>query len=223
MNTLRRLVGAQSAVLVIPAVGRAVSRCDIELYQVDMLADDVRRRLDLEIVQLVDVGHQVGVVEVDTVVGVGPNHEGLRSPYATECIRHVAVENDDALLAEVPAHLVEVDVEFDDRGLVGPGVSDGSGTPVVTHSVAPVVAPAGLGKGRARNRRHPVDLKACLGVFGRVTVVVGRTGRTGLRPVEGHRGLLHRRAVFGQLEARGGQAAPCRSPWPSASHRPCRR
>ncbi|MBW2459839.1 MAG: hypothetical protein JRI68_35435 [Deltaproteobacteria bacterium] len=80
----------------------------------DVLADDVGRRLHLEVVELVDVGHPVGVVEVDTVAAVGPHDEGLGGPGAVQSGGHVVIQNDDPLLAEVPAHLVEVDVELDD-------------------------------------------------------------------------------------------------------------
>jgi len=124
VDPLLHLVRAECAVLVVPAVARAIGRGDVEFHQMNVLPDDVGRRLDLEVVELVDARHQVGVVVVDAVAGIGAHDERLRGPGAAQAGGDVAVEHQDALLAEVPPHLVEVDRKLDHGGSIEPGVAD---------------------------------------------------------------------------------------------------
>ena len=114
----RDLVGAVAAVLIVEAVGGAVGRGDVELHQVDMLADDVGRRADLEIVELVIAGQEVGKPVLDDVAAVGAEEQRLGRAPARKHVAHVSPERRDPLLGVVPALLVEDDVELDVGGLV---------------------------------------------------------------------------------------------------------
>ena len=90
-----------------------------------MLSDDVRRCTDLKIVLLVHSGHQVGVIESDAIVGIGPEEERFRWFCSGLHGLDVGPERQDARLREVPAGLVQFDVELERRRFVGAGSSSG--------------------------------------------------------------------------------------------------
>jgi hypothetical protein len=86
---------------------------------VDVLAHDVGRRAHLEVVELVVARDEVGVVEGDAVARVGAEEEGLGRARAVARGGHVAPERQDARLREVPAGLVDLEVDLDVGRLVG--------------------------------------------------------------------------------------------------------
>ncbi len=55
-----------------------------------MLAEDVGRRAHLEVVELVDVRHQVGERVLDALAGVGAEEERLRRALAGQRVLDVA-------------------------------------------------------------------------------------------------------------------------------------
>src|SRR5215208_10113 len=88
-----------------------------------MLAEDVGRRAHLEVVDEVIVGNQVGVPVLDNVAGVATEEEWLRRAAGAagrvgECRFDVVPQRQHALLREVPAVLVERDVELNGRGFI---------------------------------------------------------------------------------------------------------
>ena len=77
-----------------------------------MLADDVGRRAHLKVILLVNARHQIGVVERDAIVGVGAEEERLRRLRAGLGWINVRPERQNARLREVPAGLVQFEVEL---------------------------------------------------------------------------------------------------------------
>src|SRR5262245_65909768 len=77
-NALERLVRTDGAILVVPAIAGTIRGGHIELNEVDVLTDDVGRGSHLEIVELIDIGDQVGVVVRDAASTVHAKEEGLR-------------------------------------------------------------------------------------------------------------------------------------------------
>ena len=203
IDPLPHLVGAHGAVLIVEAVGGAVGGGDIELHQVDVLADDVGRRLHLEIVLLVFTGSQVGVVEIDAVVAVGPDEERLRGLGAVDRGLGVSPQGQNARLGKVLAQLVELHVELDDRGLVDPVDTGGSA----------VIGAAGIGKGGAGSGGHTVGQERWRGCRSGQKGWMGRFGMKGhpgpLRPVAvlGHQVRLHGKQFLVEIERRNGGMA----------------
>src|SRR5215510_405544 len=132
IDALNHLVGTERAVFIIPSVARPVRSGHIELDQMDVLAKDVGWSSDLEIVQLVLVGYQVRVVVGDAVVGVGAEEERLWRTGSVEGRRDIAPQGEDALLREVPADLIKLDIKLDGRGLVS--ASNSSGVSTIAHT-----------------------------------------------------------------------------------------
>ena len=126
-DALAHRVGRQRAVLVVPAVGRAVGGGEVPLGQVDVLADDVGGGADLVVVELVDRRDQVGVLVHDAVEGVHPHHERLGRLLLGDGRDRVLPEHADALLRVVEAELVEHGVELDVGALVDAGRGGGEG------------------------------------------------------------------------------------------------
>src|SRR5262245_21065798 len=118
IDALNHLVGTERAIFIIPSVACPVRSGHIELDQMDVLAKYVSRSSDLEIVQLVLVGHEVRVVVGDAVVGVGAEEERLWRTGSVESRRDIAPKNEDALLQEVPADLIQLDVKLNSRSFV---------------------------------------------------------------------------------------------------------
>src|SRR5688572_5084396 len=88
-----------------------------------MLADDVGWRAHLKIVDEVVIRDEVGVPVLDDVAGISTEEQRFgRAARATgrELQRrlHVVPQRQDALLWEMPAGLVESDVELNRRGFV---------------------------------------------------------------------------------------------------------
>ena len=121
--------GREGAVFVVPAVGRAVGARQVPLRQMDVLADDVGRRLDLVVVHLELFRDEIGVQVARAVERVHAQHQrlgrarlGVGADDGLEAReqRRVDVfpERQDALLRVVVAELVEGHVELDVRALV---------------------------------------------------------------------------------------------------------
>ena len=142
-DALADLLRAERAIFVIEAVTGAVGRGDIELHEMDVLAQNIGRCAHLEIVHLVVIRHQVGVPVFDRVVGIRSEEEGLRRPDARHGRRHVIPEGEEPLLGEVPPFLVEHHVELEDGRLVSADVD-------IRFAVA---ADTGRGIRRSRGRR----------------------------------------------------------------------
>ena len=118
VDPLADLVGAEGAVLVVEAVARPVGGGHVELHEVDVLADDVGRRTDLEVVELVVGGDEVGMPELDRVAGIRTEEERLRGADAGDGLADVAPERQEPLLREVPALLVLDHVDLEHGRLV---------------------------------------------------------------------------------------------------------
>ena len=177
LDAMTNGLGAECAILIVPAVGCAIGGHEVPFRKVDVLADDVGRRGDLVVVDVVILRHEVCLIEHRTVERVQTEHERLRWACLRQGRRDIFPERDDALLREVITELVEHNVELDVRRLVdarvictercGEGVShparcageefaDRAGCEEVTFIIL-----AGLEEGRARLRQ----------------VTVGREGR----------------------------------------------
>src|SRR6185503_5201540 len=88
-----------------------------------MLTDDVGRRAHLKIVDEVIIRDEVRMPVLDNVAGISAEEQRLGRAAGTagsELQRrlHVVPQRQNALLREVPAGLVEPDVELKRRGLV---------------------------------------------------------------------------------------------------------
>ncbi len=90
-----------------------------------MLPDHVRLDEIQEVVVAEPVGRAVGQVEVDTIVGVGPEEERLNRLGAGQHLIHVLVEDEYARLGVVPSGIVVGNIDLDERDVVrdlaGPG------------------------------------------------------------------------------------------------------
>ena len=62
-DALLNFAGRESAVLIVPAVARAVRRRNVELHEVDVLAHRVCRREYLEVIQVQNVRYEVSCRE----------------------------------------------------------------------------------------------------------------------------------------------------------------
>ena len=183
LGTFDQRAAREGAVFIVPAVAAAVRRHDVELDQVDVLADGVGGCLDLEVVLLQHFRHAVGVAELDAIARVGAEEERVGRARQAFVGCHVAVEHVDARLRVMPAGLVDDQVQLDHRHVVAAHRRGGR---------------TRVGKRRAGRRGLAVDLEGG-----------GRTGSRlgGVAPglaVEGHRGALQRRAGFGQQQHVGG-------------------
>src|SRR5580692_6519560 len=89
-----------------------------------MLADDIGGRTDLEIVQLVVTGNQIGMPVFHALTAVGAEEERLGRAIAGQRGLHVVPQCEKALLRIVPAVLVEYDVSLDHGSFVTPRVSN---------------------------------------------------------------------------------------------------
>ena len=65
-DALAHLVRREGAILIVPAIARAVAGGDVELHQMDVLANGVGRRVDLKIVRVQRRRHEIGL-EVDAI------------------------------------------------------------------------------------------------------------------------------------------------------------
>src|SRR6185369_750158 len=89
-----------------------------------MLAEDVGRRAHLEVVYKVIIRDEVRVPVLDDVARVATEEEWLRRTAAaparrvSHCRRHVLPQRENTLLREVPAFLVQGDVELDRSRLI---------------------------------------------------------------------------------------------------------
>ena len=117
----------------------------------DVLADDVGRRLDLEVVELEVLGRSVGVAEFGAVARLGAEEEGLglSAPAALEPLG-LAGEDVDPRLRIVPAGAVDNEIELDG----GDVVAD-----LAHRAVAAIarIGAAGIGEGGAGSRWRAVD------------------------------------------------------------------
>ena len=129
-----------------------------------MLPDDVGRRADLKVVQLVVIGHQVGVPQLGRVVGGRPDEEGLGGPIVLDRGRHVFPERDEPRLRVVPALLVQDHVGLDDRRLIAP----------VDAGRVAIVGDAGVGVGRPVDGGRPFRMKLPASPFSGSAVVRAR-------------------------------------------------
>jgi len=130
-DAARHLVRGEGAVLVIEAVAGAVRRRDVELHQVDVLADRVGRRLHLEVVEFKLLGQLVGMAELYALTGGRPEEERLlarRGERGDRRVREaggltvleavgVGSEHRDARLRVVPPGSVCHEVELHGRDL----------------------------------------------------------------------------------------------------------
>ena len=90
----------------------------------DVLADCVGRRIDLEIVEVEYAGHQVGALEHDALARIGAEEEGFggaieRVADRTQRVLDILVEDDDPRLRVMPARAVHRHVELDITGAIG--------------------------------------------------------------------------------------------------------
>ena len=154
VDSLPHFIRREGTVLVVPAVGPTIGRCDIELHQVNVLTDDVGRREDLEVIEIEVVRHQVGRFEHDALAGVGSEKEWFRGPGSVESRHHILVEDCDSRLAIVPAEFVDGHVELDVRSLVGAC----SNRSVQSIAVDELIG-AGISKGCSRCGSATVDEK----------------------------------------------------------------
>ncbi len=175
-------LGGQRAVFVVEAVGRAIGRKDVELHEVDVLTQHVGWRTDLKVVELVVVRHQIGEPVLDDLATVGAEEQRFGRALIVKRIGDVAPQRGDPLLREMPALLVEHDVELDVRGLV---LADG------LHGIS-LQIDARLGERGSAHRRQPVEREA-----GRRAV--RRISRVASLCVCSHARLLGRRAGLRQL------------------------
>src|SRR5262245_57244552 len=180
IDALNHLVGTERAIFIIPSVACPVRSGDIELDQMDVLAKYVSRSSDLEIVQLVFVGHEVRVVVGDAVVGVGAEEERLWRAGSVKGRRDVAPEGEDALLREVPADLIQLDVKLDGRGFIN--ARDSRGASAIVHTRVSI--------------RRAGYCRPAVGEEGGGLTTRCET-RAGADCVERHGGLLDRRSGFG--------------------------
>ena len=131
MNALAHFLRRERTVLVVPAVAGAVGRGDVELHQVDVLADGVGRRVDLEVVHGQRVGHEVAGLVGDAVPGVGPEEQRLRRLDAragVDDVLDVLFQRDHARLRVEPPVLVDRELGLDEGRLVAPrGCADRAG------------------------------------------------------------------------------------------------
>ena len=88
-DAVAHLFRGQRAVLIVPAVGGAIRRCDVKLHQVDMLPDDVRRRAHLKIIEFVVVWHQVREPKLNHVTAVRSEEERLRGARTVQSVGHI--------------------------------------------------------------------------------------------------------------------------------------
>ncbi len=88
-----------------------------------MLANDVRWRADLKVVQLVVTGHQISVVEGYAIVCVRAEEERFGWLSSRLCRSHIRPERKNARLRKMPACLVQLNVELKGGGLVSPSIS----------------------------------------------------------------------------------------------------
>jgi len=112
----------ERAVFVVPAVRCTVTRRQVPLRQVDMLADDVGWRTDLEVVDLVLVRDQVGMQDLAAVKRIETHDERLRRTTLGDVIVNVAPQRNDSFLRIVVADLVEDGVDLDVGHPVGPRI-----------------------------------------------------------------------------------------------------
>src|SRR5688572_23367082 len=88
-----------------------------------MLADDVRWRPDLKVVQLVVTGHQVSVMERDAIICICAEEERLGWLRSRLCRYHIRPKCENARLRKMPAGLVQLDVELKCSGFVRTRIS----------------------------------------------------------------------------------------------------
>ena len=69
----------ESAVLVVEAVARAVGGCHVKLHQMNVLAQNIGGRADLEIVNQIVVGYQIGMPVLDDVSRITTEEKRFRS------------------------------------------------------------------------------------------------------------------------------------------------
>ena len=120
-DAFAHFVGREGRVLVVPAVARTVARCHVELHQVDVLADRVGGRVDLEVVAVERAGQEVGRFEVDAIARVGAEEQRLGhlgAPVRVDHVLDVLLQDHDAALRVEPAVLVDGDLGLDERALV---------------------------------------------------------------------------------------------------------
>src|SRR5262245_33729358 len=77
-----------------------------------MLADDVGRSEDLEIIQVEYIGHQIGRPEIDAVARIGAKEEGFGWTSATQRDQQIALQQGDARLRIVPPRFVHSQIEL---------------------------------------------------------------------------------------------------------------
>src|ERR1051325_1821340 len=124
-----------------------------------MLTDDVGWRAHLEVVLLVITRHEIRVIEGNAIVGVGAEEQRLRGFSTSLCRGHIGPQRKNARLREVPAGLVELDVELKRCCFVS--TCNARRISVVVH--------AGIGKRSARFARQTVGYEVRCGSVRLVT------------------------------------------------------
>ena len=77
VNPMTNRLGPENTVFVIPAISGTIRRNKVPFWQVDMLADNISRRCDLIVINVIVFRHQIGLVIVCTLIRVQTHHKRL--------------------------------------------------------------------------------------------------------------------------------------------------
>jgi len=78
MNTVLYFIWAEGAIFIVKAIPSAIWCHDIKFNEVDVLANDVGRSPDLEVIHLVVSRNEIGMPELDRLPSISTEEEGFR-------------------------------------------------------------------------------------------------------------------------------------------------
>src|SRR6266700_6086165 len=78
VDAVTHLIRTERSIFIVEAIGCTIGGKNVKLHQVNVLANDVRGRANLEIIQLVVAGGQIRVPVFNAVTAIGAEKQRLR-------------------------------------------------------------------------------------------------------------------------------------------------